>query len=246
MIGIYGDYESMSRAGADLFADISLQAIKERGVFCTALSGGTTPRLAYRMLAQEPLRSMVAWDKVQVFWGDERCVPLGSPMSNEGMARETLLSRVPLKESNIHPIRCAQSPEKSAAEYGTDLTDFFAGEPVFDLVLLGLGENGHTASLFPGSPALHDTDHLTASVFASDVYRVTITARVINHARHVAFLVSGSSKAGILKEIIEGRYEPDRLPAQLIKPVNGELHWLADAESASLLEKTKKAALGGS
>lgn len=246
MIGIYGDYESMSTAAAELFADISILAIKERGVFCTALSGGTTPRLAYRMLAREPLRNRVAWDKVHVFWGDERCVPFDSPMSNAGMAHKILLSRVPVIKSNIHPIRCAHSPEKSASEYGTDLSNFFAGNPVFDLILLGLGENGHTASLFPGSPVLNDDGHIAASVFASGVYRVTITARIINLARHAAFLVSGSSKAGILKEVIEGRYEPTRLPAQLIKPVHGELHWIVDAEAASLLEKTRNVISGGS
>lgn len=245
MIAVYGDYKAMSMAAAGLFADLAKQAVMERGMFTVALSGGTTPRLAYRMLAQEPLKSMVPWDRVHVFWGDERCVPFESTLSNAGMAHEILLGHVPVEKSHVHPIRCVQFPERSASEYEIDLKNSFSGDPVFDLVFLGLGENGHTASLFPGLPVLHDTDRLVASVFASDLYRVTMTARAINRARHIAFLVSGGSKAGILQEVLEGRHNPDRLPAQLIRPVKGDLRWLVDEQAASLLKEKTRNGSGG-
>lgn len=245
MIRVYEDYTAMSRAAAELFAERAKQAAGEHGMFTVALSGGTTPRLAYRMLAQEPLRDMVPWDTVHVFWGDERCVPFESSMSNAGMAHAVLLDHVLLPAANIHPVRCEQFPERSAATYGEELSTFFFGEPVFDLVFLGLGENGHTASLFPGSPVLHDTDRIVASVFVSDMFRVTLTARTINRARHIAFLVSGGSKAEILKEVLEGAFDPDRLPAQLIQPAQGTLYWIVDEQAASLLEQHTRTGSGG-
>ena len=203
-----------------------------------ALSGGATPRRTYELLAAPPLQDQAPWDRVHVFWGDERCVPLNDPRSNARMAQAAWLDHVPIPGDQIHPLDCARDPAAAARQYEAQLREFFAGQPPrLDLVLLGLGDDGHTASLFPGTPVLEERERWAAAVYvaAADLYRVTLTAPLINQAAMVAFLVAGKSKAGVLQEVLHGPRDPARLPAQLIQPQTGELLWLVDLAAAARL-----------
>lgn len=197
----------------------------------------------YELLARPPLRDRIAWDRVHVFWGDERCVPPEDPRSNARMAKRALLEHVPVLPSHIHPIECAESPADAARRYEALLLSFFAGgPPSFDLIFLGLGENGHTASLFPEAAVLREKKRWAMEVYLAEqaLYRVTLTAPIINQATVVAFIVSGSSKAKTLREVLEGPRDPMRLPAQLIQPEprGGKLYWLLDSDAAFLLRQT--------
>ena len=238
MIRVFDDPEALSRGAAEFFVKVAKDAVAQRGQFSVALSGGGTPRRTYELLAQPPLRDQVDWDKVHIFWGDERCVPADDPRSNARMAREALLAHVPIPAGQVHPMDCLPVPEEGARRYEALLRAFFAdGEPRFDLILLGLGENGHTASLFPGDPALTETERWVAPVYVAeqDLHRLTLTAAFINQARVVAFLVAGAAKAAVVREVIQGPRDPRRLPAQLIHPEPGELHWLLDKAAAGEL-----------
>jgi len=238
MVSIYHDKEALSLAAAGLFAEQARSAVEARGRFDVLLSGGETPRRVYELLGGEPFRRSIPWRGVQLFWGDERYVPQDHPMSNIGMTRRALLDHVPLDESQIHPIPYEQSPEESALKYESVLRGHFgAAPPRFDLVLLGLGEDGHTASLFPATPVLNECRRWACEVYLAgqDLYRVTVTATVLNQAALVAFLVAGGAKAAILQRVLEGDHEPQRIPAQLINPAQGRLLWLADRDAARLL-----------
>ncbi|MGO8761756.1 MAG: 6-phosphogluconolactonase [Desulfobaccales bacterium] len=238
MIRVYPDLEALSRAAAALIAAQANLAVAARGCFSIALAGGATPRRTYELLAGPPLMDQVPWDRVHVFWGDERCVSPDDPRSNARMAREAWLDRVPIPGLQIHPIDCAQDPAAAARDYEAGLREFFAGaSPRLDLVLLGLGDNGHTASLFPGTQVLEEQKRWAAAVYVAqgDLYRVTLTAPLINQARLVAFLVAGATKAKILRDVLHGPRDPARLPAQLIRPHPGGLLWLADREAAALV-----------
>jgi 6-phosphogluconolactonase len=243
MICTYKDYEALSQAAAEFFTQKAEQTLKEGDRFSVALSGGSTPRRTYELLAEAPFRDRVAWSQVFVFWGDERCVPASDLRSNWRMARETLLDHVPISPGHIYPILCSQSPESAAREYEAKLRSYFAGGPArFDLVLLGLGENGHTASLFPGTPVLKERIRWVSEVYVPEqaLYRVTLTAPVINDGAVVVFLVSGKAKANVLKEVLERTQEPLRLPAQLIHPENGEIYWFIDQEAGTGLKENAK------
>jgi 6-phosphogluconolactonase len=238
IIQTYPDLEALSRAAAGLFVRQAKDAVQQRGRFGVALSGGTTPRRTYALLAQSPFREQVPWERTHVFWGDERCVAPDDPRSNARLAREALLDRVPVPPRQVHPISCRTSPETAAREYAAVLREYFgAGPASFDLILLGLGENGHTASLFPGDAALDERVRWTAPVLVADpdLHRVTLTASLLNQAAMVAFLVAGAAKAGMLREVLQGPRDPRRLPAHLINPEKGELYWLVDREAAAQL-----------
>lgn len=240
MIGFYPDFESLSLGAAELFAAIAADSVRDRGRFIVSLAGGGTPKRAYELLSREPFRDRIAWDRTQVFWGDERCVPPDDPRNNALMARRALLDHVPVPPEGIHPILCPESPRDAAENYEAVLRSFFAdGPPRFDLILLGLGENGHTASLFPYTPSLGERGGWVCEVRPTDADtdRVTMTAPLINQARAVVFIVSSDAKAGVLKEVLEGPDDPMRLPAQLIRPElhGGETYWLLDKPAASLL-----------
>lgn len=238
MIKVFADLQALSHAAARLFAKEACRAIEARGQFSVLLAGGETPRRAYEILARQPLRDMVPWEQVQFFWGDERYVPPDDQRSNARMARQTLLDLVPVPAAHIHPIPYRSSPRESAAEYEDILRAFFNnGPPRFDLVFLGLGENGHTASLFPGTYAVEERERWVTDVYVAEqgIYRVTLTAPLFNRAALVAFIVAGGGKALILRKVLEGSMEPRRIPAQLIKPVNGTLLWLVEREAARLL-----------
>ena len=238
MIRVYADFEALSRAAADLFVSEARRAAEARGRFSVLLAGGETPRRTYELLATSPFRDRVPWPVVHIFWGDERCVPPDDSRSNTSMARRALLDHVPVHPAQIHPIACSGSPGEGAAEYEELLRSFFAADmPGFDLAFLGLGENGHTASLFPGTAALEERTRWVAEVYVPEekLHRVTLTAPVINRTAVVAFLVAGSAKADVLRKVLEGTADPLLLPARLIKPVKGELLWMVDREAAQLL-----------
>ena len=238
MIQVYPDLESLSRAAADLLVVQANRAVASRGRFSVALSGGATPRRTYELLAAPPLKDQAPWDRVHVFWGDERGVPLNDPRSNARMAQEAWLDHVPIPRDQIHPLSCADDPAAAARQYEAQLRKFFAGQPPrLDLVLLGLGDDGHTASLFPGTPALEERERWAAAVYLGEqnLDRVTLTAPLINQAAMVVFLVAGKSKAGVLQEVLHGPRDPGRLPAQLIQPQTGELLWLVDLAAAARL-----------
>lgn len=240
MIKVFADLQALSHAAAWLFAEEALRAIEARGRFSVLLAGGETPRLAYEILARPPLRDVVPWEQVHIFWGDERYVPPHDPASNARMARQAFLDHVPIPAAHVHPIPYRCSPRESAVEYENVLRAFFsAGAPRFDLVFLGLGENGHTASLFPGTSAAAERDRWVTEVYVAeqDLYRVTLTVPIFNRAALVAFIVAGGGKALILRKVLEGALEPRRIPAQLIKPANGTLLWLVEREAARLLQR---------
>jgi 6-phosphogluconolactonase len=240
MIRVYPDLESLSRAAAALIATQANLAVAARGRFSVALAGGATPRRTYEMLAAPPLVDQAPWDRVHVFWGDERCVPPDDPRSNAHMAKAAWLDRVPIPKDQIHPLNCAPDPAAAARGYEAQLREFFAGAPPrLDLVLLGLGHDGHTASLFPGTTVLEEKERWAAAVYVAEgTSRVTLTAPLINQAALVAFLVAGGDKAEVLREVLHGPRDPARLPAQLIRPQNGELLWLADRQAAALVSAT--------
>lgn len=244
MMRVFPDEESLSEAAADIFVDRARRSARLRGRFAVLLAGGETPRRTYELLALPPRSNAVPWDKVHIFWGDERCVPPADPRSNARMARLALLDHVPVPPGQIHPIECHSSPQECATAYEATLRTFFSGgAPRFDLVFLGLGTNGHTASLFPGTPVVGEWRRWAAEVAVegSEFVRVTLTAPLINKAATVVFLVAGDNKAQVLREVIEGKVDPQRLPARLIGPEDGELVWLVDRKAARLLRKETEA-----
>lgn len=239
-VDVFPDATALSRGVAELFAEQARKAVRARGRFLVLLSGGQTPFPTYRLLAQEPLRSVIPWHDVQLFWGDERWVPPDDRRSNYLMARRAFLDELELDDSRVHPVPYLESPHESALCYERTLRAFFkAGHPRFDLVLLGMGEDGHTASLFPGSPVLFESSRWVCEVYLAeqDLYRVTTTPLLINQAALVAFVVAGKRKAGVLKRVLEGPHAPERTPAQLIQPEQGTLLWLTDRDAAQLLEQ---------
>ena len=239
-IQIEADSESLALAAARLLVDTAKQAVGDRKVFTIAVSGGSTPKRLFEILADptKPYLSELPWSATHFFWVDERHVPPGDKDSNYRMTREAMLAHVPVQVANIHRI-ISENPnaEAAAINYEGTLRTFFNGLPRFDLVILGLGEDGHTASIFPGSPVLHETKRLVAAprVEKLNTFRITLTLPVLNNGATIVFLVSGSSKAQILQEVLTSESDPERLPAQAIQPTHGELKWLVDQPAASLL-----------
>jgi 6-phosphogluconolactonase len=230
-IRVFDDLETLSQAAADIFVEIAGQSIASRRRFSVALSGGNTPRRFYEILASVSFRDRIQWGAVHVFWGDERCVPESDLRSNARMARQSLLDHVPIPAKNIHPMRGELPPADAAAQYESELRQFFGDQPpVLDLVLLGLGDNAHTASLFPHTLVLDEKERWVSEVYITeqDMYRVTLTAPLINQAAQVVFLVSGAEKASALQSVLEGAYQPDEYPAQLIHPNRANPIWLVD------------------
>ena len=241
-IRTYPDAHGLAHAAAEHFMAIASEAIAARGRFSVALAGGSTPRPLYEHLATGKLASQLPWSSVHVFWGDERCVPPDHPDGNYAMAREALLDHVPIPPPNVHRIRGEMDPTEAAVVYERTLRQFFVPGPepemvTFDLVLLGMGTDGHTASLFPGSDLLDEQRRWVAAHHADQArgWRVTLTPVAINAARHVTFLVCGAAKAEILRQVLAGARQPDPLPAQVIAPKSGELLWLMDSAAAALL-----------
>ena len=232
--------EEVARATADLFADTVTAAVSIRGVARVAISGGSTPKRVFELLAAG-YAARLPWDKLQLFWVDERCVPPDHPESNYGMTRAALLSRVPIPAASIHRMEGELDPEEAASRYESEIRNTFklegAETPTFDLVLLGLGPDGHTASLFPHTEALDELARIAIAnhVPQKDTWRITLTWPVITQGRAVAFLMEGEEKAAIIKRVFTGEYDPETYPAQLIRPASGKLLLLLDAAAAAQL-----------
>lgn len=234
---IFPDARALIHAAADTFVALAADSIAAHGRFSVGLCGGSTPRPLYELLAADPFAPRIDWANVHVFWGDERNVPPDDVASNYRMARETLLERVPLPAGNIRRAQGELPPAQAAAAYEQALRDYFGGAPRFDLMLQGMGDDGHTASLFPNTPALREQTRWVVEnhVEKLDSWRITLTVPVINAAAHVVFLVAGSSKAPALRAVLRGPSLPDTYPAQMIQPLAGELVWMVDAQAAALL-----------
>lgn len=236
---ILPDAAAVARALAETFVAAGAASIAERGEFRVALSGGKTPRAAYELLAGDELSGKLYWSKVYVYFGDERCVPPDDPLSNYRMAREAFLDRVPIPAENVHRMRGEIEPGFAANEYASQLRADMGNVPHFDLVLLGLGEDGHIASLFPGSSPDLEATSLVRAVYAPSqaMWRITLTPLVINAARSVAFAVEGEQKARALAAATEGPRDAEKIPAQIVHPASGRLEWLVDEAAASLLRE---------
>ncbi len=241
-IEILPDAEALALRAADVFALAAQAAAAARGRFAAALSGGETPRALYRLLARQQFSQKVPWRRVHLYWSDERCVPLDDPASNYGMAHEAFIRHVSIAAENVHRMEGERDPEAAALAYEEELRSLANLErpvsdvPIFDLVLLGLGRDGHTASLFPHSPALDEEERFCVATEAPDsTARLTVTWPVINSARRVLVLASGAEKAGMVAEVFEGFRLAKAVPAQGIAPVKGQLLWLLDAAAAAEL-----------
>lgn len=244
-VQVFPDSGSLVQAAAAHIVEVAVGALAARGRFTIALAGGSTPRPVYALLGAPAFARCIDWSRVQVFWGDERCVPPDDSRSNYRIAREALLEKVPLPPGNVHRVRGEDPPGQAAAAYEAVLRGFFAapGAPPdaspssgFDLVLLGMGADGHTASLFPGLAAATERVRwvMAQYVEAVSMWRITLTPVVINAAANVTFLVSGADKAQRLGEVLESPSQPEVLPAQAVKPAHGRLRWLVDAAAAPL------------
>ena len=231
---------ALIHTAAERIVSIVLESVRARGRAMIALAGGSTPKKIYALVGSGALRSKVSWENVQLFWGDERCVVSNDPESNFRMVNDSLLKNVSIPPQNVHRIKTEMNLVDAAREYEMEIRKSFhtpAGLPRFDLVLLGLGEDGHVASLFPGTTALDETGKLVTEVYVGrlNAFRVTLTLPVINNAHHVVFLVSGKGKSAVFSNI--ARRTDLGYPAQRVLPVAGELQWLVDADAASALTK---------
>lgn len=233
------DAEELNRDFADWIADYIEKILQEQDRFTIVLSGGSTPKKLYQLLASDAFKNKIAWSKIHFFWGDERYVPLTDDRNNARMAFENLLNRVPVKKENVHIIQTDISPESSATAYEKLLHQYFPDKNhSFDLVLLGMGDNAHTLSLFPGYEVVHEKNKWVDAVFLKeqDMFRITLTAPVVNAARRVAFLVSGIDKAASLYHVMSNELDPDLYPSQMIQPFNGELYWWVDKAAVKDIE----------
>jgi 6-phosphogluconolactonase len=256
-VRVYRDPEELALKAARLFARLADQYVIGCGKFTVALSGGSTPRAMFSLLSAEPFLETVPWSSIYFFWGDERCVPPDHPESNYRMTADVMLSKVPVPRDNIFRIPAElPNPEEAAKEYTATLTSFFlagpganrtgtaplSSVPRFDLVFLGMGPDGHTASLFPHTTALQAGERIAVANYVEKfkAHRITLTAATINNARNVTFLAAGEDKAETLRNVLEGSYQPDVYPSQLIRPRNGTLLWLVDETAARMLNEFKQ------
>jgi 6-phosphogluconolactonase len=238
-IKVVPDARAVAAEAAERVTTAAERAIAERGAFSIALSGGSTPKALYALLTAEPYRSRIDWSKVHILFGDERGVPPEHKDSNYKTADEALLSKVPIPRNQIHRMKgeLGERAEDAAKEYGLMLQKRFPDG--LDVVLLGMGGDGHTASIFPGTPAVSEKEHRVLGYFATNSstgksWRITMTAPFINQAREILVLLAGADKAARLKEVLEGPQDPDRLPIQLIKPARGKVVWIIDVAAAGV------------
>ena len=250
-IRILADANNIAQTAAAEFLEAARESVREKGSFSVALAGGSTPKALYGLLAGNPLlQAKVPWGKIQFFFGDERHVPPDNAESNFRMANEAMLAKAPMDPKQVHRIKAERrNAAEAAMQYEDDLRASFGLTadqlPRFDLVLLGMGPEGHTASLFPGTKALKEERRLVVSNWVGKLYtdRITLTPPVLNNAARVIFMVHGEEKAPALKAVLEGPYEPDQLPAQIIKPKDGKVLWLVDPASAGMLAPQAKRAV---
>ncbi len=239
-IKVLPDAAGIAREAAERIVFLSEEAIESRGRFSIALSGGSTPKALYTLLASPEFVTRLDWPAIDLFFGDERCVPQDHKDSNYRMAHETLISKVPVPLDNVYRMRGEIDPNEAAKEYGLMLKERF-GDGGMDLVLLGMGDDGHTLSLFPGTKAVTETEHRVVANYAENSttgksWRITLTAPFVNRSRNVIVMLAGANKADRVKEVLEGPRDPERLPIQLIQPV-GKMTWLLDAGAAGMHEE---------
>lgn len=235
------DTAELSTHVADWMVSVIHSTLAKQDRFTLALSGGSTPKKLHELLASDAYKNKIDWSKVHIFWGDERFVPLADERSNAKMAFDTLLNHVPVPKEQIHIMQTENiTPEASAAAYTAILQQYFgATTHSFDLVLLGMGDDGHTLSLFPGLPVIHETAKPATSLWlqAQDMYRITLTHPIVNQSAYVAFLAAGANKANVLREVLKGKKNVDLYPSQIIQPEKGELHWFVDEAATTLLNE---------
>ncbi|MBK9983653.1 MAG: 6-phosphogluconolactonase [Saprospiraceae bacterium] len=239
-LSIFQTVDELNHAAAEFIIVSASASLAAHGKFVIALSGGQTPQKIYSLLAEPAFRKKLDWTKIFIFWGDERCVPLNDVRNNAHQALSVLLDKVPIPPGNIHRIKVNLSPKEAAMHYQRELQHFFGKNPKrFDLILLGLGDNGHTASLFPGTSILDNKNSGVESLYVEEdkMHRVSMTAPLINQAHKILFLVTGPQKAGVLNTVLNGPFQPALYPAQLINPVDGELFWMVDQSAASQLDE---------
>lgn len=237
-VEVWPNAHALAMRAAELFMETARQSVMERDSFKVALAGGSTPLALYNLLAGELYAPRLPWKETHVFWGDERCVPPASDESNYHMAHEAMLARMPVPYDQIHRMRGEIEPEEAAREYALLLEEkFYERPPRFDLILLGMGEDGHTASLFPHSSAILDVDKFVSATYVEKLkaHRLTLTFPVINAAASVLFLVAGESKAEMLRVVLEEEVSGMDYPAQLVSPTHGSLVWLVDEGAANRL-----------
>ena len=239
-IGIYPDINSLSHEAAQFIVRLANEATVSRGRFSIALSGGSTPNVLYGLFATEPYLGQINWPSVEIFWSDERCVPPDDAESNYAMAKEVLLSKIPIQPRQVHRMPAEKADRDAAAqEYTLEMQRVFStnGIPAFDLIQLGMGPEGHTASLFPHQQSLHEQERLVmpVSVPKPPPLRLTFTPPLLNAARHVLFLVTGSEKADAVQAVLEGPYQSEEYPAQIVRPATGEVTWMLDTAAARKL-----------
>jgi 6-phosphogluconolactonase len=239
---IFSAVDKLSHAAAKYIVQVAHDSIAAHGNFTLALSGGSTPKKLYAMLADEPYRSQIDWTHVEIFWSDERCVPADDPESNYHMAQEVMLSKLPIAASQVHRVP-ADEPDHDAASqaYIEEMQHVFNtnGIPAFDLIQLGMGPEAHTASLFPHQASLHERQRLVmpVSVPKPPPPRLTFTPLLLNAAQHILFLVTGAEKAEALQAVLEGEQQPEEYPAQIVHPTNGTVTWMLDTAAAAKLSQ---------
>ena len=235
----YKNADALSHGVAEWMGEYIERVLQQKGRFTLALSGGSTPQKLHKVLASSPFREKIDWSKIHFFWGDERAVPFEDERNNARMAFDSLLDHVAVKKEQIHLMRTDIEPEAAAKEYEAILHKYFDGEEkTFDLVLLGMGDDGHTLSLFPGTEIVNEKNAWTKAFYLTpqSMYRISLTAPVVNRSAAVAFLVTGKNKADTLKQVLNGSFQPNKFPSQLIKPSAGELHWFMDEDAAAALK----------
>lgn len=231
----------LAEAVADAFVDCARSAVENRGAFFVALAGGTTPKAAYALLAAPPRRDAVDWQRTHVFFGDERCVAPSSGQSNFRMASEALLDAVRVPRDHVYRMHGEDEPQFAADAYAAVLRSRLGSAPVFDLLLLGMGPDGHTASLFPGTDPLTDNDRLVRAPYVEKLqqYRLTVTPLVLNHAREIVIAAEGDAKAAALKAVLEGPRNPVEHPIAIVAPESGHVRWMVDRRAAALLQQPR-------
>lgn len=235
MVTIFNDKTEITSHAADIFVTAVQNAIQQHGRFVVALTGGSSPVAIYKLLATPEYKAKIDWDKVFVFWGDERWVALDDDLSNAKMSAQNLLNHVPIPKGNIFPMyKDGVTPQDYAVAYEQSIKQVAGKDGIFDLILLGMGDDGHAASLFPGEAVLKEQDKWVAAYYLEpqSMYRITLTAPLINKAKQIVVITFGENKAHALHEVLHGDYNPEKYPTQLIKPVNGELLFLTDKAAA--------------
>ena len=238
---VFDDKETMSEQLASWIAHLVQDTLKNQDYFTLVLSGGGTPKLLFEKLASGEYKNKIDWKRIHIFWGDERAVPFDDDRNNAKMAYDILINHIDVPSGQVHIMRTDIEPKLAAEEYETILHQYFdKTSNSFDLVLLGMGDDGHTLSLFPGSPIIEEHEHWVNSVFNEQqkMYRITLMPVVVNKASNIVFMVDGAKKANILQRVIEGPYIPLKLPAQIVKPSNGELSWFLDKAVAKELNQS--------